>query len=73
MTLVASADPRKGLRPNLDLLSAYELYEKDYPLSLPSIAATLAINSPLYKRIEDQLTEQTLNAAENHADDAATR
>ena len=43
-------DPRVGLMPNLDLLSAYKLYEKDYPLFKPDISATLAMNSPLYKR-----------------------
>lgn len=71
--MAAPVDPRERLRPNLDLLTAYELYEKDYPLLLPQTAATLAINYPLYKRIEDQLAEQTLSAAEHHADDAATR
>ena len=66
-------DPRKGLRPNLDLLSAYKIYEKDYPLFKPDISATLAMNSPLYKRIEEGLTEQSQLKAEHDADQARIR
>ena len=66
-------DPRKGLRPNLDLLSAYKIYEKDYPLFKPDISATLAMNSPLYKRIEESLTEQSQLKAEHDADQARMR
>ena len=66
-------DPRKGLRPNLDLLSAYKIYEKDYPLFKPDISATLAMNSPLYKRIEEGLTEQSQLKAEHDADHARMR
>ena len=51
-------DARKGLRPNLYLLSAYKIYEQDYPVVKPDISATLAMKSPLYKRIEDTLTDQ---------------
>ena len=40
-------DPRKGLRPNLELLFAYKIYEQDYPVFKPDISATLAMNSPL--------------------------
>ena len=53
-------DPRKGLRTSLDLLSAYKIYEKDYPLFLPDISATSAMNSPLYHRIDETLTLQSL-------------
>jgi len=66
-------DPRQGLRPNLDLLSAYKLYEKDYPLFKPDISATLAMNSPLYKRIQDSLTDQSQLKAEHDADQARMR
>ena len=65
--------PRQGLRPNLDLLSAYKLYEKDYPLFEPDISATLAMNSPLYKRIQDSLTDQSQLKAEHDADQARIR
>ena len=66
-------DPRQGLRPNLDLLSAYKIYEKDYPLFKPDISATLAMNSPLYKRIEDSLADQSQLKAEHDADQARMR
>ena len=66
-------DPRQGLRPNLDLLSAYKLYEKDYPLFKPDISATLALNSPLYKRIEDILADQSQLKAEHDADQSRMR
>ena len=70
---MTGADPRTGLRPNLDLLSAYALYEKGIDLPMPNIAATLAMNSPLYKRIEETLTEQTRSIAEHLGDQATTR
>ena len=66
-------DPRQGLTKQLDLLEAYKIYERDYPVKLPNISATLAINSPLYTRIEETLKEQTQGIAEHHADAAATR
>ena len=66
-------DPRQGLKKQLDLVEAYNLYEKDYPVKLPNINATLAINSPLYQRIQESLTEQTRGIAEHQADAAATR
>ena len=66
-------DPRKGLRPNLDLLSAYKIYEQDYPVFKPDISATLAMNSPLYKRIQDTLTDQSQLKAEHDADAARIR
>ena len=66
-------DPRKGLRPNLDLLSAYKIYEQDYPVFKPDISATLAMNSPLYKRIQDTLTDQSQLKAEHDADEARIR
>ena len=62
-----SSDPRTGLKPNLDLLTAYELYEKDYPVYYPDMTATLAMNSPLYKKIEEGLTEQTNIKLENQS------
>ena len=48
-------DPRQGLHKNLDLLSAYNLYQKDWPLYKPSRLYTSAINSPLFRRIEETL------------------
>ena len=66
-------DPRQGLRPNLNLLSAYKLYEQDYPVFKPDISATLAMNSPLYKRIEDTLADQGQLKAEHDADQASMR
>ena len=66
-------DPRTGLHKNLDLLSAYKEYERGYPLHLGDISATLAMQSPLYKRIEEGLTNQTQAIAEHQADAAATR
>ena len=51
-----SIDPRKGLNRNLNLLEAYQVYENDYPLFLPDISATLAMNSPLFDRINETLT-----------------
>ena len=66
-------DPRQGLRPNLDLLSAYKIHEKYYPLFKPDISATLAMNSPLYKRIEDSLADQSQLKAEHDADQDGMR
>ena len=48
-------DPRRGLKKQLDLLETYKVYVKDYPVKLPNISATLAINSPVYTRIEETL------------------
>ena len=66
-------DPRRGLKPNLDLLKAYAIYEKDYPLFLPDISATLAMNSPLFHRIDETLTEQSQLKAEYETDEARMR
>ena len=52
-------DPRQGLHKNLDLLSAYNLYQKDWALHKPSRIYTSAINSPLFRRIEETLTDQS--------------
>ena len=71
--MTKALDPRRGLRPNLDLLSAYAVYEKDYPLFKPDISATLAMNSPLYKRIDETLTEQSQLKAEWLSDEARMR
>ena len=68
-----SIDPRKGLHRNLNLLEAYQVYEKDYPLFLPDISATLAMNSPLYDRINETLTLQSLNKTEFEQDEAQLR
>ena len=73
MTAAVARDPRVGLRPNLDFLEAYQIYEKDFPLPKPDISATLAIRSPLFKRIEEGLTEQTRAIAEHQSDQATTR
>ena len=66
-------DPRKGVRPKLNLLSAYTIYEQDCPVFKPDISATLAINSPLYKRLEDSLADQSQLKAEHDADEARMR
>ena len=66
-------DPRKGLRPNVDLLSAYKVYEKDYPWFLPDISATLAMNLQLFNRISETLTLQRLSKSELEADEAHLR
>ena len=73
MTAAVARDPRVGLRPNFDFLEAYQIYEKDFPLPKPDISATLAIRSPLFKRIEEGLTEQTQAIAEHQSDQATTR
>ena len=61
-------DPRKGLHRNLNLLEAHKIYEQDYPLFLPDISATLALNSPLFDRINETLTLQSLNKTEFEQD-----
>ena len=66
-------DPRKGLHRNLNLLEAYQVYEQDYPLFLPDISATLALNSPLFDRINETLTLQSLNKTEFEQDEAQLR
>ena len=68
-----SIDPRKGLHRNLKLLEAYQVYEKYYPLFLPDISATLAMNSPLFSRIDETLTLQSLNKTEFEQDEAQLR
>ena len=73
MTAAIARDPRTGLKPNLNLLSAYELYEKDYPVYYPDLTATLAMNSPLYKKIEAGLAEQTTMKLEIQSDATQTQ
>ena len=71
--MTMSIDPRQGLHRRLNLLEAYQVYEKDYPLFLPDISATLAMNSPLYDRIKETLTLQSLNKTEFEQDEAQLR
>ena len=71
--MTKAIDPRQGLHRQLNLLEAYKVYEKDYPLFLPDISATLAMNSPLYHRIDSTLTLQSLNKSEYEADEAQLR
>ena len=71
--MTKAIDPRKGLHRQLNLLEAYKVYEKDYPLYLPDISATLAMNSPLYHRIDETLTLQSLNKSEFESDEAQLR
>ena len=71
--MTMSIDPRKGLHRNLNLLEAYQVYEKDYPLFLPDISATLAMNSFLFSRIDETLTLQSLNKTEFEQDEAQLR
>ena len=66
-------DPRQVLNRNLNLLEAYKVYEKYYPLFLPDISATLAMNSPLYHRIDETLTLQSMSKSEYEADEALLR
>lgn len=73
MAAAIARDPRVGLRPNLAFLEAYQVYEKDFPSPKPDINATLAIRSPLFKRIDEALTEQTQAIAEHQSDQATTR
>ena len=71
--MTMAIDPRKGLHRNLNLLEAYQIYEQDYPLFLPDISATLALNSPLFDRINETLTLQSLNKTEFEQDEAQLR
>ena len=71
--MTIAIDPRQGLHRHLNLLEAYNVYEKDYPLFLPDISATLAMNSPLYHRIDETLTLQSMSKSENEADEAQLR
>ena len=71
--MTKAIDPRQGLHRNLNLLEAYKVYEKDYPLLLPDISATLAMNSPLFSRIDETLTLQSLNKSEYEQDEAQLR
>ena len=71
--MTMAIDPRKGLHRNLNLLEAYKIYEQDYPLFLPDISATLALNSPLFDRINETLTLQSLNKTEFEQDEAQLR
>ena len=71
--MTMTIDPRQGLHRNLNLLEAYKIYEKDYPLFLPDISATLAMNSPLFSRIDETLTLQSLNKTEFEQDEAQLR
>ena len=71
--MTMTIDPRKGLHRNLNLLEAYQVYEQDYPLFLPDISATLALNSPLFDRINETLTLQSLNKTEFEQDEAQLR
>ena len=61
-------DPRQGLHKNLDLLSAYNLYQKDWALHKPSRIYTQAINSPLFNRIQETLKDQSkaIDGARSH-------
>ena len=71
--MTMSIDPRQGLHRRLNLLEAYQVYEKDYPLFLPDISATLALNNPLLDRINQTLTLQSLNKTEFEQDEAQLR
>ena len=71
--MTKAIDPRQGSHRHLNLLEAYKVYEKDYPLFLPDISATLAMGSPLYHRIDKTLTLQILNKSEYEADEAQLR
>ena len=73
MAAAVARDPRVGLRPNLDFLEAYQIYEQVIPLTKLDIRASLAIRSPLFKRIEEGLTEQSRAIAEHQSDQATTR
>lgn len=73
MKITKAIDPRLGLHRNLNLREAYNVYEKDYPLFLPDISATLAMDSPLYHRTDETLTLQSLNKRGYEADEAQLR
>ena len=66
-------DPRQGLHKNLDLLSAYNLYQKDWALHKPSRLYTQAINSPLFNRIQETLTDQSKAIDGARSDEISTR
>jgi len=66
-------DPRQGLHKNLDLLSAYNLFQKDWPLYKPARLYTSAINSPLFRRIEETLTDQSKAIDGARSDEISTR
>ena len=70
---MARVDPRLGLHKNLDFLSAYKLYETDWPLYKPARLYTQAINSPLFQRIEETLTDQAKAIDGARSDDISTR
>ena len=71
--MTKAIDPRQGLHRQLNLLEAYQVYEKDYPLFLPDISATLALNNPLFSRIDETLTLQSLNKSDYEQDEAQLR
>ena len=71
--MTKAIDPRKGLHRQLNLLDAYKVYEKDYPLYVTDISATLAMDSPLYHRIDSTLTLQSLNTNEFEAYESQLR
>ena len=71
--MTKAIDPRQGLHRQLNLLEAYQVYEKDYPLFLPDISATMALNNPLFSRIDETLTLQSLNKSDNEQDGAQLR
>ena len=66
-------DPRQGLHKNLDLLGAYNLFKKDWPLYMPARLYTSAINSPLFNRIEETLTDQAKAIDGARSDEIGTR
>ena len=66
-------DPRQGLHRNLDLLSAYNLYQKDWALHKPNRIYTQAINSPLFNRIQETLEDQSKAIDGARSDEISTR
>ena len=71
--MTKAIDPRQGLHRQLNLLEAYQKYENDYALFLPDISATLALNNPLFSRIDETLTLQSLNKSDYEQDEAQLR
>ena len=71
--MTKAIDPRQGLHRQLNLLEAYQVYEKDYPLFLPDTSATLALNNPLFSRIHETLTLQSLSKGDYEQDEAQLR
>jgi len=59
VTAAVARRPRTGLKLNLYLLRAYEVHQIDNHVDDPDFTATMAMNSPLYREIEDTLSEQT--------------